>query len=279
MAVNPLEKSLAVSRAASAYLRGAFGFIGTSEHPRGRLLGAYRNVRRGMRSALKEGGSQAAVEVLNGFRYEVERIIMMVLDRAKEVGIETAIKELEIYGEMAYPVNPDTRSEQKAVMAYVDQQITVVEAMIASGADEALIIGDETRLGVLQPAPVAKEAANWIAAALWGGFADVVIGAPGAAKYQKQAVAVLSEKTTDCCLNVHGQIRDLDQPFDLTGTPRYADKQDWPGFHWWCRTSGVLYKDEFDFGLTEQMRDGARQVLAERETGENVVRRPADAFT
>ena len=278
MAANPLVQSLAVSRAASKYLRYLFGYIGTSQHPRGRILGAYRNARRGMKDALQKGGTQAASEVLNGLQYEVDAVLTRTLQNAKQKGIDTAAKELEIYSEEVYPVPLNITNEKMAVMAYLLQQITVVKSMLALGADEALIIGDDTRLGVLQPAPIAKEASNWIAAALWGGFNEVVVGVPEAVKYQKQAVAVLAENTTDCCLQVHGQIRDLDEPFDLTGTPRYADKQDWPGFHWWCRTSGVLYKKEFDFDLTDKMKAGAKMVMAEREAGKNITRRPADAF-
>jgi hypothetical protein len=79
-------------------------------------------------------------------------------------------------------------------------------------------------------------------------------------------------------LQVHGQIQPLDKPFRLTGTPRYADEMDWPAFHWYCRTSGVLYQEQYDDGLTERMRNGARTILNERADGIFIDRYPVDAF-
>ncbi len=58
------------------------------------------------------------------------------------------------------------------------------------------------------------------------------------------AVAVIDNRTTDCCQRVHGQVQPLDQPFVLTGEPRFADRMQWPGFHWRCRTSVVVVFSE-----------------------------------
>lgn len=65
-------------------------------------------------------------------------------------------------------------------------------------------------------------------------------------KLQKQAVAAIDDRTTECCLRVHGQITDLDQPYKLTGTPRFQDEMMFPAFHWNCRTSSVAYHPAFD---------------------------------
>lgn len=64
---------------------------------------------------------------------------------------------------------------------------------------------------------------------------------PGPAPYHKQVIAAIDRRTTSCCLAAHGQIAALDQPFRLTGTPRYADRLLQPPFHARCRTSLVLY--------------------------------------
>lgn len=81
---------------------------------------------------------------------------------------------------------------------------------------------------------------------------------------QKQAVAVIGQNTTDCCLRVHGQIRDVGQPFDLTGTPRFADQMMTSPFHWNCRTSIAMYHPAFErSGLTTaNMRKSADAQLA-----------------
>lgn len=89
----------------------------------------------------------------------------------------------------------------------------------------------------------------------------------GEVTYQKQAIATIDERTTDCCLQVHGQIQPLDEPFQLSGTPRYADEIQDPPFHWYCRTSEALYHEAFEeVGIpTSKMRDAADAELQARE--------------
>lgn len=65
-------------------------------------------------------------------------------------------------------------------------------------------------------------------------------------KLQKQAIAAIDDRTTECCLKVHSQIQDLDKPYKLTGTPRFQDEMMFPGFHWRCRTSSAAYHPAFD---------------------------------
>ena len=86
-------------------------------------------------------------------------------------------------------------------------------------------------------------------------------------KYQKQAIATIDERTTDCCLRAHGQIQPLDEPFHLTGTPRFADEVQDPPFHWYCRTSEALYNEAFEeVGITtEKMKDMAQIEIEDRE--------------
>lgn len=82
---------------------------------------------------------------------------------------------------------------------------------------------------------------------------------------KKQAVAAISKDTTDTCLGVHGQIRDLDQPYTLTGRVKFMDEMMYPPFHWNCRTSSVAYHPDFERGsrlTTAGMVEAAR---AERE--------------
>ena len=85
--------------------------------------------------------------------------------------------------------------------------------------------------------------------------------------YEKQAIAAIDHKTTDCCLRVHGQIQPLDKPFILDGYPRYADKIDSPPFHWNCRTAMSLYTKRMEEkGVpTADMVDAARAELRARE--------------
>jgi hypothetical protein len=85
--------------------------------------------------------------------------------------------------------------------------------------------------------------------------------------YMKQAIAVIDQATTDCCLRVHGQVQPLDKPFILVGTPRFADKLDSPPFHWNCRSATSLYTEKMEEkGIpTSEMVDAAQAELSARE--------------
>ncbi|GIK42437.1 MAG: hypothetical protein BroJett011_62700 [Chloroflexota bacterium] len=98
-------------------------------------------------------------------------------------------------------------------------------------------------------------------------------------RWRKQAIAAIDERTTDCCLRVHGQIKDLDQPFVLTGTPRFADEMQSPPFHLYCRTAQALWLERFEAAgiTTARMRDAARAELEAREDGSRQEIHPAHA--
>lgn len=115
----------------------------------------------------------------------------------------------------------------------------------------------------------------------------VMAGAVGALLFndvgikQKQVVAAIDERTTDCCLQAHGQIVDEDQKFTLTGTPRFARYMSWTPFHWNCRSAVVLYNpiyDEIEGVTTKDMRGAARaEINARAQTGKRQEIHPAHA--
>lgn len=102
-----------------------------------------------------------------------------------------------------------------------------------------------------------------------GAKADALqaMNAEGGTQVQKQAIAVISPETTDCCIRVHGQIRDVGEPFELTGTPRFAERMMHPSFHWNCRTSIAMYHPIFERGVTTTagMQRAAAAELQRRE--------------
>lgn len=54
---------------------------------------------------------------------------------------------------------------------------------------------------------------------------------------KKQARAKLDGKTSDVCEDVHEQVRELDEPFVLSGNGRLSSRKQTPPFHWGpCRT-------------------------------------------
>lgn len=81
---------------------------------------------------------------------------------------------------------------------------------------------------------------------------------------QRQAVAHIGSTTTETCLRVHGQIVDIDKPFELSGQPRFARYMMHPPFHWRCRTTVVAYHPIFEASsslTTADMRTQAREQL------------------
>lgn len=280
---NPYEQAIRKAIKAGNDLADLFARLGTKEHPRGRVLVAYRNAVRALRGVMSERSRvTSAREIFRQLKFDLRSSVGEILSLAQILGVQDAAVQLELYGLTLLSGQPVNLPEQvdtalAAILAKVDAQEAITLAMLLSEAEPELILGSPDRAGVLKAGDVLLASSYWVPAIFHGGFSGLVEArAPG--RFQKQAVAALDNKTTDCCLRVHGQIVDFDAKFHLTGTPRYADYVEWPPCHWWCRTSTVLYDKSFDFGLTERMRDSAQMVLDERRRGIFRERRPADAF-
>lgn len=87
---------------------------------------------------------------------------------------------------------------------------------------------------------------------------------------QKQVVEHIDDRTTKLSLQMHGQIRDIDKPFDLTsGPPRpFARKMMSHPFHWNDRGATAPYMPEWEKRSnlkTSDMRQAANDELARRE--------------
>ena len=282
---NPLEQAQKSGVHMNDKIGSLFDMIGNNDHPRGVVTTAYRNARRAMASALQETDRvRAAREVMSQLRRDVRSGVMSVFADAQNLGTDESARQLRFYGIKAgsglasVNLSTELHSAVDAVTASVDNQQAAVIALLATGADDAEIIGDENRVGLLAPAPTVSSSTFWGAALVWDAFDFLTNLADTTNQFQKQAVAALDMRTTDCCLQVHGQIQPLDGLFHLTGTPRFADYLDWSPFHWNCRTSCVLYKSEYDEGLTDKMRAGADYILGERAAGRNPDQWPVDAF-
>lgn len=130
-----------------------------------------------------------------------------------------------------------------------------------------------------------RAAASW-ALAVWG-WANAAtamglraVNEQSGERMRRQAIAAIDERTTDCCLRVHGQVVGMDEPFRLTGTPRFADRMMQPPFHWHCRTAVALWHPSLEaVGVpTDEMRAAARAELEARaRTGRRAVIHPAHA--
>ncbi len=245
--------------------------IGSVIHPRGDVLSAYRRARRDMAGVLRAGDRREARGILAGLRRELLGIGVVALGEAIERGQESAQQQLAAYeasGESTEQAGqtPDLQPLLTGWLAAYDAQARQIGAWLAAGGDDDLVVGDENRLGLLQAAPIAVEAARWLAQAMAQGISTQIVGREQrTTKWDKQAFAAIDRRTTETCLRVHGQIRPLNGEFKLTGTPRFADEMDWSPFHHWCRTSVALYLPEFEDGLTQELRDTADTELRQRE--------------
>lgn len=265
--------------------------LGTAAHPRGAVLLAYRNADRALRSALRERSrAQAVAEVLAALCGQMAGTVRETLATAVALGTAQGQAQARAQGLPAAPMSygaapPDTRALELAWLAIVNAQATTARALVAAGAGEPEIVGDESRAGVLRPAVVVAEGARWSAAALNAALTGYLLWTLDReqlprSEWYHQAVAAIDERTTDCCLRVHGQAQPLEKPFKLTGTPRYADQLEHPPFHWYCRSSEALItRDQARDVFSGEMVDAAQAELAAREAsgGKRVEIHPADA--
>lgn len=274
----------------------------------GGLLQAFEQIRREWRDAFERYGLSPAytAAVLRTTDELKQRARQMSLDAGNDVSahvIQYAKKQrqvLERAGVEVPPVQVPARASQALQTltgtTWVDlirnQAVIELGRIQASGEqDEAVIAGRLFAEELVDgKASTWRRGRNTLATetllSLWGAANGMLGGiheewqeATGE-PFKRQAIAAIDENTTDCCLRVHGQIVGLDEPFHLTGQPRFGPYIQNPPFHFHCRTSQALYVPAMEkIGVpTAEMRDAAR---AEREararTGQRTEIHPAHA--
>lgn len=275
------ERAARAALKAGDELARLFAQMGTSDHPRGAVLSAYRTARNALRGNVRDLG--AVEDAMGTLRLAVERASENLLGDAADVGLKQAENELRVYGLAAASVRPVTQEALRSIIAQLEAQIGNIRALALMGADEALLIGDANRVGLLSPASLSAEIGRWLALVAEQSHEDTIqdsieqAGAKG--EYMRQVIAAIDERTTDCCLRAHGQVTTLDGDFKLTGTPRFADKMHAPPFHWYCRTGiALVRRQDADDEWSREMRDAARaEIKAREKTGKRVEIHPAHA--
>lgn len=281
MAQDEHERAVKEALRTSELFKRLIGQLGTREHPRGRILVAYRNARRALKGA--EGDVAAAQEILAELRATLVQIAQDTLWEAGQRGIKQAQIQTAMYGLPAGLDGYTPTAELDSWTAQINAQLAAVYGLAQTGRDWTAIIGDENRVGALSPAPTIQAGANWLAIAgvTAVGVATLAALDRGGARdeFGKQAVAAIDERTTECCLNVHGQVVPMNGKFTLTGTPRYADELREPPFHWYCRSATALVRlrDQND-ALSRAMRNAAtEEANARAATGVRTEIHPASA--
>lgn len=272
MSRNPLRSAVRVAVRANVVIEREFARV------EGDLAATYLTAQKALQGTLPDKGRptagqmQDATIILSMLRGSVRQSAVEALGRGEKVGIASLDRQMSAYGE---PIpdgeqRPDEvtalrRTAVQATVAQVDQQILSAQALLLGGGGVVDILGGETRAGVIRPSPVVSTAVLWTAQIAGVAFLSYLDArrSRGALDFDKQAIAALDGRTTECCINVHGQIRKLDEPFKLTGTPRFSDERDQPPFHWRCRTAMALYRADYDDGMTQRLRSAAQALAAE----------------
>lgn len=273
MGDRSVSHQLAVNQALRTVveLRRLFDRMGNTTHPRGRILSAYRQARQALAGAHSLYDVQRTLQDL---RLAIDAAARLSLLDAVTLGTTQAATELASYALPVVQTGYYPANELQAWLTSFDAQAMQVQAIYLTSGDLTRIIGDGTRVGALSPAPITQQGASWIVGALaaaWGTAVVASLDRAGArSDFVRQAVAAIDERTTDCCLRVHGQTAEINGDFRLTGTPRYADRMRNPPFHYFCRTATCLVRrDEANDAITLRMRDAARAELGARQPDDN----------
>lgn len=271
MALTAHEKAIKSGVRMNGRIGDLFAKAGTSAHPRGEITTIYRRTRVELESALQADNPVLSTrDVLQRTRRDLLIAIGLLYASAVTLGEEEALRQLELYGVSSFGsinLTSEAQSATDAVMARFDAQAAAILALVATGAQNEQIIGDGNSNGIFSYSEITVGIAYWIAYLVWYAFDSKIFGtqAVGGGRqvtpFQKQAIAVIDERTTECCLKVHGQIQPLDGMFKLVGQPRFADEMDRPGFHNFCRTSMILYSAEFDNGNTAKLIEEAKKFM------------------
>lgn len=266
-------RAIAEAERSAKALKAQFDKLGNTQHPRGRVLNAYRQATRAIRGS--NGSQMALMEILAELRATLTVIAQDTLWEAAQRGTAQARAQTALYGLPSSLEGYTPISELAAWLATFDVQRASVLALASAGRpDIAAIVGDASRVGILSPAPVIRDGARWLAATTVTSAAVATLGSidrsNARGEFGKQAIAAIDERTTDCCLRAHGQVVPIDGQFTLTGTPRYADKMSDPPFHWYCRTATALVRmREAGDRFTQEMQDAGRAELAARGADDN----------
>ena len=255
--------------------------IGTKEHPRGAILAAYRRARKALLGNLD---NPAVVSLaLEAYRTAVIQAVAEGAQLSVELAMAHADDLLEAYSLPAIAIGRSTAVDELLTSAtgIVDGQIRAIQSGVLT---EAQVLGGQRRLGLFTAGVLQREVANRfanIAAQKVGGMMDESLIISGTKlEYVRQAIAAVDERTTPCCLGVHGQTREMDEDFYTPDPPAYADAQERPPFHSYCRTSQVLVlRTMTNDDLTRDMKRAAALETEMREKPRYSAPHPANAFT
>jgi hypothetical protein len=292
------QAAIASALATGDKLLVLFDGLGGRQSPARGVWAAYALARQTLAGHLDD--TRLVNRTLAHLRETTRAIVEKQIAAAIRVGEKQAEREIALYDDLPRVEEDTDPLLENAMLAFdadIDAQLARVRALIMTTGDENMVLGDDanvldaSRTGVLRASDATLSAMNWITTGAVLAFALYANKAAresekgnsenAQARWNKQAIAALDNRTTDCCLQVHGQAVPLDAKFILTGTPRFADEQDAPPFHWNCRTAFALVRaEDSQDDLTKRMQDAAQNELDARAKNDTRdYKFPVDAFT
>lgn len=270
MSTSQHEAAIVAAIETAEALRRLTDHLGGPSNPRGLITSAYRQAIEALRGKTQR---RAAVRgVLADLRRMLGLVMRDTLEAASGIGLAAALAQLEAAQLTATGANEIATDDQRAAwLAEYDSQASKIIALSGPAADESIILGDASRAGLLSAGIIIAAGDRWLSEVVLAGYAPLIARSAGRGRgvYLKQAIAAVDHRTTDCCLRVNGQTQPIDKPYHLTGTPRYADYQDSPPFHRYCRTASALVPSESaSDAITQSMQTRARAELGRRTRGE-----------
>lgn len=274
MIANERRFSARQSIKASNELKKLLDKMGNINHPRGFVLRAYRNAIRSASVAIKRKDRNLAFlelrEVFDSLKAELNLETFNTLKAARDLGELKAKLEMRSWG-----IDFDPIFQYSMVPAYeawiniLNQQELEALAVFVNHQDDVLL-GDDKTPGLIRPDRYIRPGSLWLLRVLMGAYFfhwDSYLQSNNLKnEWGKQAIPAIDLSTTDCCLQVAGQVVPFDKKFRLTGTPRFADQMEWTPFHYYCRTTiAMVPLDYADDDLTKRIKSDAQSIIEKKK--------------
>lgn len=262
--MNALELAITRAQVDGDWFETRFSYHGIGGQA-GPIPDAYKTAKLALEAIIANAGPRrvydlAAVRAVKKTLLDaVQREVLRELQRAAEYGLESVVYQLGAYNifppQQPNPDDDEIRGALFAIMGTVEAQLDTVLAMAIMRDHPTMV------LGPLRPNDVLLGLATWIVATMYNHWDRV---ARSSKQIQRVAVAVIDQRTTECCLMVNGQIQPLGTPFHLVGSPAYGPYLDAPPFHRYCRTGVAIYNPQYDNGITDKMRENSQVEMLAR---------------
>jgi hypothetical protein len=255
--------------------------VGSRKYPRGKVLMAFNRAHRALAGNFDNPAAMEAI--LNQYRDEVLAAVGEGSLKAYEIG---SIHSENLLTSYDLPLTGDDQATMvKEGMASTEALLANQISAIQSGTlSEAQVLGGATRVGMFAAGVITSQAANWftmmaaqrVQVAVW----QSLDRSGRASEFVKQIVAAIDENTTPCCLDAHGQTAEMKDDFHTPEAPAFAEFQQRPPFHRFCRTSQVLVlRSRRNDSLTQDMKMAALLEAELRKGPGYVAPHPANAWT